>query len=188
MGTFGVSDTPPATIFVDDVKVTEPSSGTLSSAFNVNLSSAQASDVTLDYAIAANSTASSADYSSLTAGTVTIPAGQTSTTIAVDIESDDLAEGQADEKLILTFSNATNAVLGRSSSTLYIYDPDTNRVIYDDYYGTFDAETSTFTITEGLKYNPQYVREDLPAPITFTTTDWTTHMYKVWNPGESGSI
>ena len=184
MGTFGVSDTPPATIFVDDVKVTEPSSGTLSSAFNVNLSSAQASDVTLDYAIAANSTASSADYSSLTAGTVTIPAGQTSTTIAVDIESDDLAEGQADEKLILTFSNATNAVLGRSSSTLYIYDPDTNRVIYDDYYGTFDAETSTFTITEGLKYNPQYVREDLPAPITFTTTDWTTHMYKVWNPGE----
>ena len=74
--------------------------------------------------------------------------------------------------------------LGRSSATLYIYDPDTNRVIYDDYYGTFDAETSTFTITEGLKYNPRYEREDLPAPITFTTLIGLTHMYKVWDEGE----
>jgi hypothetical protein len=71
-GTFGVSDTPVATVFVDDAKVTEPSTGTLSSGYEVSLSSAQSSDVTFDYSIAANSTASDLDYSSFTNGTVTI--------------------------------------------------------------------------------------------------------------------
>jgi hypothetical protein len=129
-GTFGVSDTPVATVFVDDAKVTEPSSGTLSSGYEVSLSSAQSSDVTFDYSIAANSTASDLDYSSFTNGTVTIAAGSTSATIPVTIESDDLAEGQTDEKLIISLSNPTNAVLGRDSANIYIYDPDTNRVIY----------------------------------------------------------
>jgi hypothetical protein len=183
-GSFDVSDTPPATVFVDDIKVTEPDSDNVSSGYAVSLSKAQGSAVTFDYTINGASTAGTDDYSNLQAGTVTIPAGQTSTTIAVNIESDALAEGQDDETIILSLSNPVNAVLGRSSATLYIYDPDTNRVVYDDYYGSFDADTSTFTITEGLKYNPNYVREDLPAPITFTATDWTTHMKKVWNEGE----
>ena len=185
MGTFGVSDTPPATIFVDDVKLNEPASSNTTTQYAVSLSSAQASDVTFDYAIAANSTASTADYSSFENGTVTITAGSTSATIPVTVESDDLAEGQVDEILTITLSNpSSNAVLGRTSADLYIYDPDTNRVIYDDYYGKFDADTGTFTITEGLKYNPSYVREDLPAPITFTASDWTTNMVKIYNEGE----
>ena len=183
-GSFDVSDTPVATVFVDDVKVTEPSSGSLSSGYQVSLSSPQSSNVTFDYAIAANSTASDLDYSSFENGTVTITAGSTSATIPVTIESDDLAEGQADEKLTITLSNPTNAVLGRDSANLYIYDPDTNRVIYHDYYGSFDAETLTFTISEGIKYSPQYVRDDLPAPITFTAADWTANMLKIVDEGQ----
>lgn len=183
MGTFDVSDTPPATVFVDDSKVTEPDTGTLSTSYNVTISSAQSVDVTFDYNIAENSTASADDYL-LENGTLTIPAGQTSASIAVTINSDDLAEGQTDEKLTIVLSNPVNAVLGRDSADIFIYDPDTNRVIYDDYYGTFNAETSTFTISEGIKYNPRYERLDLPAPITFTTTDWTANMYKVWGEGE----
>ena len=157
--------------------------GTLSTSYDVTLSSAQSSDVTFDYKIAANSTASADDYV-LENGTLTIPAGETSASIAVTINSDDLAEGQTDEKLTIVLSNPVNAVLGRDSADIFIYDPDTNRDIYDDYYGTFDAETSTFTISEGIKYNPRYERLDLPAPITFTTTDWTANMYKVWGEGE----
>jgi len=171
-------------VFVDDAKVTEPSSGTLSSGYEVSLSSAQSSDVTFDYTIAANSTASDLDYSSFTNGTVTIAAGSTSATIPVTIESDDLAEGQTDEKLIISLSNPTNAVLGRDSANIYIYDPDTNRVIYQDYYGSFDAENLTFTISEGIKYSPRYVREDLPAPITFTASDWTSSMVKIIDEGQ----
>ena len=185
MGTFGVSDSPPATVFVDDVKVNEPTSSNTTTQYAVSLSSAQAADVTFDYTIAANSTAAASDYSSFEAGTVTIAAGATSATIPITVESDDLAEGQSDEVLTITLSNpSSNAVLGRPSADLFIYDPDTNRVIYDDYYGKFDAATETFTITEGLKYNPKYVREDLPAPITFTATDWTANMVKIYNEGE----
>jgi hypothetical protein len=182
-GTFDVSDTPPATVFVDDVTINEPASGTTNTGYPVSLSSAQSADVTFEYTIASNSTATSADYSSLENGTITITAGTTSGIIPVTIESDDLAEGQTDENIIIILSNPTNAVLGRTSASLYIYDPDTNRVIYDDYYGSFDAETLTFTISEGLKYSPQFVREDLPAPIIFTTSDWTTNMVRVIDPG-----
>jgi len=45
---------------------------------------------------------------------------QTSATIPVTIESDDLAEGQSDEVLTITLSNPTNAVLGRDICR-YIY-------------------------------------------------------------------
>ena len=100
------------------------------------------------------------------------------------IEADNIAEGQDDEILTISLSNATNAVLGRTSANLYIYDPDTNRVIYDDYYGSFDAETLTFTISEGIKYNPRYEREDLPAPISFTASEWTTNMIKIIDEGQ----
>jgi len=178
-----VSETPPATVFVDDVKVTEPSTDSVLSGYAVTLSTAQASDVTFDYTIAGNSTASSADYSSFEGGTLTISAGETSATIPVTIEADDLAEGQVDEILTISLSNATNAVLGRTSANMYIYDPDTNRVIYEDYYGSFDAETLTFTISEGIKYQPRYERVDLPVPISFTASEWTANMIKIIDQG-----
>lgn len=192
MGTFGVDSTPPATVFVDDIKEMEPEcsiadptnceSGDVS--FNFSLSKAQATDVTVDYAISASSTAAAEDYTGLSNGTVTIAAGATTATVAFNLAQDDIAEGQDDEKIIITLSNPTNAILGRTTAIAYIYDRDTNRVVYDDYYGTYDAETLTFTITEGLKYNPNYVREDLPAPITFTTAEWVANMYKTWGAGE----
>ena len=181
-GTFAVDSTPPATVYVDDVKVAEHSES-FASSFSVSLSKAQASAVTFDYAISASSTASSADYTNLTNGTVTIAAGATASTIAFNVEADDLVEGSADEKLILTLSNPTNAVLGRSSAVAYIYDDDTNRIVYEDYVGTFSAETQTFTVTDGLLFNPNYTKTALPKPITFTTADWLTNMKKTYNVG-----
>ena len=61
MGTFGVDETPPATIFVDDVKIVEGSVDKNAS-FAVSLSKAQPSDVTFDFSISSSSTASSDDY------------------------------------------------------------------------------------------------------------------------------
>ena len=183
MGRFNVSDSPSPSIFVDDVKITELTGSNSDHAFVVSLSKAQASDVTVDYVISNASTASSNDYENLSNGTLTIAAGSTSSLISFSVIGDGIAEGQDDEKIILTLSNPVNAVLGRSNATAFIYDDDTNRVVYDDYYGTFDAETSTFTVSEGLIYNPNYRRENLPAPITFTTSDWVEHMSKTWDEG-----
>jgi len=77
------------------------------------------SDVTLDYAIADASTASSSDYS-LSSGTVTIPAGSMSATLSIPVTNDTTVETQ--EEIRLTLSNVQNAVLGRSSVSAFITD------------------------------------------------------------------
>ena len=182
-GTFGVDSAPSATIFVDDANVSEGSTDS-SHSFAVFLSKAQSSDVSIDYAISSSSTASSADYSGLTNGTVTIAAGATTGSIPFTLTGDSIAEGQADEKLVLTLSNPTNAVQGRTAATAYIYDDDQNRVVYEDYIGTYSAETNTFSITEGLLFNPNYSKTTLPAPITFTTAEYLAAMKKVYGAGE----
>jgi hypothetical protein len=187
-GTFSISSDPTAAVFVDDVKTTEPSdAGAAPSAetINVTLSKAQASAVTFDYAVSSSSTATAGeDFETISAGTVTIPAGSTTGSIPFTQIADVVAEGLTDEVIILDLTNPTNAVLGRTSSKVYIYDNDTNRIVYDDYSGTYDSETQTFTVTEGLKFNPTYSKTTLPAPIKFTNTDWLTHMQKTYDPGE----
>ena len=183
MGTFGVDDTPPATIFIDDVKLSETSEDT-SHTFDISLSSVQTSDVSFEYTTSNLSTADENDYNIEKTGIVTIPAGSLTATIPFTIIGDSIAEGQDDEKLILALSNPTNVLLGRSEAIAYIFDDDTNRIIYDDYYGVYDSETETFKITEGVKYNPRYERLDLPAPISFTTSEWVSAMQKTYGEGE----
>ena len=188
-GSFGVSSDPAAAVFVDDINVIE---GTTTVGidddknvnFAVSLSKAQASDVTFDYAISSSSTASSDDYSGLANGTVTIAAGATSSSIPLTIIGDFTSEGNLDETIILTLSNASNATLGRSSATAYIYDDDQNRVVYEDYVGSYSADTNTFTVTDGLNFASGYSKTKLPAPISFTTAEYLAAMKKVYGQGE----
>ena len=115
-GTFGVNANPGITVFADDIYVHENAT---SKDISFYLSQAAASDVTLDYAIADASTASSSDYS-LSSGTVTIPAGSMSTTLTIPVTNDTTVEAQ--EEIRLTLSNVQNAVLGRSSVSAFITD------------------------------------------------------------------
>ena len=188
-GTFNVSSTPPATVFVDDVFVIE-NTGTgvaatnVSTSFSVSLSEAQSDAVTFDYTISSSSTASAGDYSDLSAGTVTIAAGATSASIPLKTVADEVVEGITDETIILSLTNvSSNVVLGRTNPTAYIYDDDTNRVVYEDYVGTYSAATSTFSVTHGLLFNPNYSKTKLPAPITFTPAEWLANMFKTHNVG-----
>ena len=188
-GSFGVSSDPSAAVFVDDINVVEGttivgSNGDKNVNFAVSLSKAQSSDVTFDYAISSSSTASSNDYSGLTNGTVTIAAGSTTSSIPVTIIGDISSEGNTDETIILTLSNASNAALGRSSATAYIYDDDQNRVVYEDYVGSYSADTKTFSVTDGLSFASGYTKTKLPAPITFTTDEYLAAMKKVYGSGE----
>jgi len=178
--TFAINSTPPAVVSVDDYLVDEDTSAN-SENINIFLNKVQSSNVTFDYTISASSTASSADYQNLSNGTATIPAGQTGTNISFKITNDALVEGT--EKLILTLSNPTNAVLGRSSAAIYITDDDTNTVAYDEYEGSYNANTETFSFTKGLVFEPSFSATTLPAPITFTNTDWVATMKKTLNAG-----
>ena len=180
-GTFYVSETPPTTVFVDDVLVTEADTTT---SYLVSLSKALSSNVTFDYVISDSSTTSSSDYDDLSAGTVTITAGSTSASIPLTIKDDTIAEGISDETIVLILSNpSSNVVLGRTNPTAYIYDDDTNRTVYEDYVGSYSAETQSFNVTHGLLFSPNYSKTELPAPITFSLTDWLDNMFKTHNVG-----
>ena len=115
-GTFGVNSTPDIAIFADDIYVHENAT---TKDITFRLSQASSSNVTVDYAISGSSTASSSDYT-LSAGTATIPAGSTSTTLAIAVTNDTAVESQ--EELRLSLSNPQNAVLGRTTVSAYITD------------------------------------------------------------------
>ena len=115
-GTFGVKSIPDVTIFADDIYVHENST---TKDITFRQSQASSSNVTVDYAISAASSASSSDYT-LSAGTVTIPAGSTSIALAVAVTNDTAVESQ--EELRLSLSNPQNAVLGRTTVSVYITD------------------------------------------------------------------
>jgi len=179
-GTFEVADTPPAAMYVDDVNVNETAT-TVNVTFKLTQNAA--TDTTVDYAIAASSTASADDYTLASTGTVTIASGSSETTLAVAITNDAVAESLTDETIVLTLSNPTNASLGRNEATVHIFDDDISRVSYNEYVAVFDAETATFTVEEGIKNDPYWEIVELATPFEFTVTDWLTKMKKVYNEG-----
>ena len=84
------------------------------------MSAASSQNVTVDYAVTGTATGSGTDYT-LANGTLTINAGNTSGTITIaSIVNDSLDE--ANETVIVTLSNPTNATLGSDRcSYLYYY-------------------------------------------------------------------
>ncbi len=54
---------------------------------------------------------------------------------------------------------------------------------YQEYEGKFDKATQKFTLTEGVKFFPNYSKETLTTPIEFTTTQWLATMKKTWDAG-----
>ena len=55
---------------------------------------------------------------------------------------------------------------------------------YNEYEGSFNAETQTFSFTDGVKFYPNYSKEALSTPISFTVADWLSTMKKVIGQGE----
>ena len=111
---------------------TTSSSGAESSsskALTVDLSAASSQDVTVDYAITGTATGSGTDYT-LANGTLTISAGSTSGTITIaSIVNDSLDE--ANETVIVTLSNPSNATLGTDSVHTYTINDNDNAPVVD---------------------------------------------------------
>ncbi len=51
---------------------------------------------------------------------------------------------------------------------------------YDEYEGSFDKATSTFTWTKGISFRQGYNATDLENPVRFTVADWQSTMIKEW--------
>ena len=94
-----------------------PASAGSSEAITVDLSAASGLNVTVDYAVTGTATGSGTDYT-LANGTITINAGSTSGTISIASIVDDSAD-EANETVIVTLSNPSNATLGSDSVHTY---------------------------------------------------------------------
>ena len=84
----------------------------------VDLSSASGQDVTVDYTVTGSATGSGTDFT-LANGTLTISAGETSGTIAIDNIVDDSLD-EENETIIVTLSSPSNATLGIDLSLIHI--------------------------------------------------------------------
>lgn len=120
-----------------DQVIFEPETGALSHDFNVRLSRIYEQDVQVTYTTTGDSATPGLDFVSIS-GVLTIPAGQQTAVIPVDILSD--AEIEEIEILTVNLSNPVNASLVNNPMTGFIMDadkddqikPDNDRVISAD--------------------------------------------------------
>ena len=115
-GTITNDDANPKLVVGDAVKL-EGNSGTTPLTFTVAMVPVSVSDVTVDYATSDGTATAGSDYTGAS-GTLTIPAGQTSGTIAVSVSGDKTVE--PNETLTLTLSNPVGAtiVVGAAAGTI----------------------------------------------------------------------
>jgi chitinase len=115
-GTITNDDANPKLVVGDAVKL-EGNSGTSPLTFTVAMVPVSVSDVTVDYATSDGTATAGSDYTGAS-GTLTIPAGQASGTIAVSVSGDKTVE--PNETLTLTLSNPVGAsiVVGAATGTI----------------------------------------------------------------------
>ena len=189
-GTITDNDAPPSpSLSIDSPRVTEGDAGeTKNLTFTVTLSPANAGQqVTVAYADAATGTATSGtDYTAITAGTLTFPAGTTSQTFNVSVTGDGVFEPS--ETVVVTLSGATNATIATATGTGTITndDADTPVVVFNPTALTLAEEGAGKSFTVALASDPGPGRRSVlidvyppngfrVAGITGTTTATLKH-------------
>ena len=115
-------DDPLPDLDVGDANATESDAGTVELAFPVTLDAPSGRPVTVDFATANGTATAPADYTSAT-GTLTFLAGETTKTIVVLANGDELDEADADT-FSVTLSNAGNATIDDQTAVGTIADDD----------------------------------------------------------------
>jgi large repetitive protein len=147
VGTITNDDAQPS-LSVNDVTVTEGSSGTVDAIFTVALSQASGQTVTVDYATSDGTATAPADYSARS-GQVSFPAGQAIRTVTVPVNPDLLDE--IDENFTMNLSGAVNAAIADGQGLATISDDDALPALsIDDVVvteGNSGALNATFTVS-----------------------------------------
>jgi len=175
------------TLSISDASVTEGNSGTVAVDFTVTLSATSTQDVTVNFATA-NGTASAADYAG-GSSTVTILAGQTTATITIQVNGDDLDE--ANETYFVNLSGPVNATIadGQGLGTILDDDPAPSLSISDVAVLEGDRGTTiaVFTISLGTASGQSVTVNFATANATASSgTDYTSRSGSVtFAPGET---
>jgi hypothetical protein len=110
------------TLSINDVTVTEGNSGTVNATFAVTLSAASSETVTVSYATVDTTAVQPADYTQVTATTLTFNPGETSKNVTVAVKGDAIYE--ANETLYMNLSSAVNATITDAAGVCTITDDD----------------------------------------------------------------
>jgi VCBS repeat-containing protein len=106
------------TISIDDTNVIEPLNGSVNATLTITLSAASDSDITFDFATSDGTATEGSDYNG-DSDSVTIPAGETSATITIQVLADaDLFE--ENETILVNLSNANIAAFNDDQGTITI--------------------------------------------------------------------
>ena len=147
--TLGSDDTHTYTITDDDdppvVDFNTTSSSGLESVsskdLTVDLSAASSKDVTVNFTVTGTASGSGTDYT-LDNGNITIAAGTTSGTITISNILDDVLD-EANETVIVTLSNPSNATLGSDDAHTYTITDNDNAPVVDFNTTTSNGAEST---------------------------------------------
>src|SRR5207245_1035782 len=153
-------------ISINDVTVSEGNTGTRPASFIVRLSAAYDVPVTIGYATANDTATAGSDYQAAT-GTLTIPAGQTSGAVTVQVSGDRVAEPS--ETFFVNLSSPNYGVITDGQGVGTILD-DEPRVSISDFTKAEgkNGQTTLFTFTVTLS-----AAYDQAVTMSFRTVDGT---------------
>lgn len=187
----------------DPTAVTEGNSGTVTITFTVTLSHAAASNVTVNYATANDTATAGADYTA-TSGTLTFAAGETSKTIAVTVNGDQVDEGASETFKVNLTSPSNNAQLsataGATEGIGTITDDDTAGFTLSKTTASVNESGTTDTFTVVLDSQPtsnvviSVVSGNTvevtatPPNLTFTSGNWNTAQTVTVTGVDDGSV
>ena len=143
-----LNDDPVPTLSIGNVSLPEGNSGTTNAVFTVKLSAASGRAVTVHYATADGTATAGSDYTAKS-GTLTIPAGSTSGTIAVPVIGDTIVE--PNETFFVNLSSPTNATIAVAKGTGTILNDDPHPLLFIHNVslteGNSGTKNATFTVT-----------------------------------------
>jgi len=146
-------EAPTLTIAGPTTAVPEGDTGFTPAVFTVTLSAQSDRPVTVQYTTQNGTANASQDYNAVS-GTLTIPVGQTSGTITVDVIGDTLYEnGGTAETFNVTLFSPTNAIIGTPTATATINDTDLAppiplRISPDRGYADFNGDNGVIVLIE----------------------------------------
>ncbi|HEY4308594.1 MAG TPA: cellulose binding domain-containing protein [Pirellulales bacterium] len=191
----GGQPAPAPTLSIADVTQAEGNSGTSNFVFNVSLSAAATTPVTVKYSTANGTATAGSDYSTTT-GTLTIAAGQTTGQIVVPVLGDTTVE--LNETFTVSLSNPTGATINRATATGTITNDDTapstgnfKYQVTSDWGSGFTGQV-TVTNSSQQPVTNWTLEFDFPATITSiwdaSIVSHTGNHYVITNAGWNSTI
>jgi YD repeat-containing protein len=159
-------DDPVPTLTIADASVTEGNSGTSNLTFTLTLSARSGRDVQVQYATANTSATAGVDYAAAS-GTLTIPAGASSATLAISVFGDGMYE--PNEALVVNLSAPVNATLARAQATGTILNDDAFHLTWADFVTPLDgaADAAVFSPSTAM-----WTFRDASTGVTRTCGPW----------------